>query len=206
MERFNRMSIAAAGLVAGALLLATPALAGIHTWDVKEVFSNANGNIQFIELLDAGATGTEINVGNGTLTSTLHPAGFAFGQGQVAPPTNGRRYLIATAAFAALAGAPTPDVIIPAGLTPFFDTSGDTVTFSSGDSLTFGAVPTNGIDSFDEDAGVAVNSPENYAGVSGSVNAAPAVPSASTLALVTIALAMVMTVVTLHRRREAVAS
>ena len=170
MSNRVHLALALSLAVSSGSLVAPAAHAGIHTWDVKEVFSNDDGTIQFVELFDAGVGGTEVNVGNGTLTSTQHPTGFAFGQGQVAQPTNGKRYLIATADFAAIPGAPTPDVIIPANRTPFFSTSGSTITFSSGDSLVFGPVPTNGIDSFDEDTGVGPNSPTNYAGQSGSID------------------------------------
>jgi len=194
-------------LFAASLWLAPAAGAGIHTWDVKEVFTNSDGTIQFVELFDAGAGGTEVNVGNGSLTSTLHPTGFAFGQGTVTPPTNGKRYLVATADFAALPGAPVPDVIIPANRTPFFSTTGTTtITFSSGDSLVFSNPPTNGIDSFDENAGVGPNSPTNYAGNSGSVDASdppppPGVPAWSAPAAVLTASLLGLAAITRTRRR-----
>ncbi len=161
------------------LLAASTSTAGVHTWDVREVFSNHDGTIQYVELFDAGAGGTETGVGNGTLTSSLNT--FNWANGPVTPPTNGKSYLIATAAFAALPGAPTPDVIIPATDVPFFDPAGDTISFGAIDSLVFGAVPINGTDSFDEISGVGPNSPKNYAGVQGSVSAGgpPAVPTAS---------------------------
>lgn len=170
----GRLSLALATprLVAlGALLClaAAPAAAGIHTWDVREVFSNADGTVQFVELFDAGAGGNEVNVGNGSLTTSL--GSFSWSNGPVAPPTNGRRYLIATPAFAALPGAPTPDVIVAPANVPIFENTGDTVSFGSFDSMTFGAVPTNGTDSLDDVAGVGANSPTNYAGVTGSVDA-----------------------------------
>lgn len=178
-------------LAAAALLAASTASAGIHTWDVREVFSNHDGTIQYVELFDAGAGGTETGVGNGTLTSSLNT--FSWTNGPVAPPTNGKSYLIATAAFAALPGAPTPDVIIPATDVPFFDPAGDTISFGAIDSLVFGAVPTNGTDSFDEIAGVGANTPKNYAGVQGNVSAGgpPAVPTASFWAMALLASALV---------------
>ena len=182
---FDSIPLAALPFSFVVFFLATSATAGIHTWDVLEVFSNSDGSVQYVELLDIGTTGTEVGVGNGSLTSSLHS--FSWSNGSVTGPTNGRRYLIATAAFAALPGAPTPDVIIPAENVPFFDATGDTISFAGVDSLVFGAIPTNGLDSFDEDDGVATNSPENYAGVTGSVDAsgsAPGVPSASATILV----------------------
>ena len=172
--RLGRCKVFLAGLVATTTALAAgSASAGIHTWDVVEVFSNADGSIQYVELLDRGLTGNEVNVGTGTLTSSL--GSFVFTGGAVTAPTDGKRYLVATAAFAALPGAPTPDEIIPPGNTPFFDTTGDTITFSSGDALIFPAVPTNGTDSWDEDVigNVGPNSPENYAGTQVNVDASP---------------------------------
>lgn len=160
------------GLVA---LAASPAFAGIHTWDVAEVFSNADGTIQFVELVDNGTTGGEINVGNGSITSSLGT--ISWSNGAVTGPTNGRRYLIATPAFAALPGAPTPDVVVPPANVPMFDIAGDTVSFGSVDSMTFPAVPTDGLQSIDDATGVGQNSPENYAGQTGSVNANPAPPA-----------------------------
>ena len=158
----------------GTLLFAGAASAGIHTWDVNEVFSNADGTIQYVELVDNGTGGNEINVGNGSLSSSLQS--ISWSQGQVSPPTTGRKYLIATPGFAALAGAPTPDVIMDPSNVPFFDVAGDSVAFGSWDSWTFAGVPTNGIDSLDRTAGVGQNSPENYAGETGSVDASPAPP------------------------------
>src|SRR5262245_14163533 len=38
------------------LSLAPAALAGAHTWDVWEVFSNASGTVQFVELKDPVGT------------------------------------------------------------------------------------------------------------------------------------------------------
>jgi len=45
------------------------AWAGAHTWDVNEVFSNADGSIQFIELRENNGTPNETGVGNQTLSS-----------------------------------------------------------------------------------------------------------------------------------------
>lgn len=147
------------------------AFAGIHTWDVNEVFSNADGTIQFVELWEAGGGATEFGVGNGTITSNTQT--HSFGNGPVGGDTGNKYYLIATQAFADLPGAPTPDEIIPAGKIPFFDVAGDTVAFGTYDSWTFGAVPTGGTQSLHKLTGQGVNSPTNYAGATGSVDASP---------------------------------
>lgn len=154
------------------MIFAGPAAAGIHTWDVREVFSNADGSVQFVELIDNGTGGGEINVGNGSITTNLQGT-ISWANGPVAAPTNGRSYLIATPDFAALPGAPTPDVIVAPINVPIFDNAGDTVSFGAFDSMTFGAVPTNGTDSLDDLTGVGLNTPTNYAGTTGSVDASP---------------------------------
>jgi len=165
--------------LAVALLNSSVAFAAVHTWDVNEVFSNADGTIQFVELREANGTPNETGVGNGSLSSNEQTA-FSFGNGPVAAPTSNKFYLIATQSFADLPGAPVPDVIIPAGKIPFFATTGSKVNFGTVDSWTFGAVPTNGTDSLDRITGVGPNSPTNYAGTSGSVDASPPPPPVPT--------------------------
>jgi len=160
-------------LAAFALLAlgADPALAGIHTWDVSEVFSNADGTIQFVELVEANGGNAEGGVGNGSISSNTKV--FNWANGAVANTAN-KKYLVATPAFASLPGAPTPNAIISAGTLPFFfQPSGDTVSFAVYDSCVFGAIPTDGVHSFDCVTNTTVvNSPTNFAGTSGSVIAA----------------------------------
>ena len=176
-------------LVVACALGAGSASAGVHTWDVNEVFSNADGTIQFVELWEANGTPGETGVGNGTITSNTQS--HSFGNGPVVGPTTNKYYLIATQAFADLPGAPVPDEIIPAGKIPFFATTGDTVAFGGFDSWTFGAVPTNGTDSLDRLTGVGANSPTNYAGDTGSVDASPApIPVSSPMAALVLAAAV----------------
>lgn len=151
-------------------LAAATAHAGSHTWDVSEVFSNADGTIQFIELFEANGTPNEIGLGGHTISSTMTGNMFTI-PSNVASPTSNRHFLMATADFAALPGAPTPDVIIPAGVVPFFDINGDTVSYVPWDSFTFGAVPTDGIMSMNDGGIIAPNTPTNYAGDTATVNA-----------------------------------
>jgi hypothetical protein len=146
------------------------AFAGRHTWDVSEVFSNADGTIQFVELVEANGTPGEIAVGGQLIASASLAHSFAIAS-NVDSPTSNRHLLFATQSFADLPGAPTPDQIIPAGLIPFFDINGDTVSYGPYDTFVFGAVPTNGIDSMNDGGVVAPNSPTNYAGATGSVDA-----------------------------------
>jgi hypothetical protein len=156
-----------------------PAIAGIHTWDVSELFSNADGTIQFVELVEAGGGDFETGVSGGTIHSNLHD--FTWSSSPVTNTAN-KKYLVATPAFAALTGAPTPDAIIsPASNIPFFSPDGfvtfvvyDTCTFGSGSLPPVPPVPTNGVGSLNcvTDTIALNNSPTNYAGATGSVKAA----------------------------------
>jgi hypothetical protein len=150
-------------------LHAGPARAGTHTWDVSEVFSNADGTIQFVELKEAEGGDTEGGVGNGSISSNTK--NFAWANGAVANTAN-KYYLVATPGFAILPGAPTPNAIIAPGSVPFFNPSGDSVSFGPYDTCTFGPIPTNGTLSYDcltDTSGV--NSPTNFAGATGIVTA-----------------------------------
>ena len=83
--------------------------------------------------------------------------------------------LLATADFASLPGAVTPDFTLPDG---FLFTPDGIVNYIGANSLTYGCLPTDGVLSLHCDANngimctatsVAVNSPTNYAGASGSI-------------------------------------
>jgi hypothetical protein len=151
------------------------ALAGAHTWDVNEVFTNADGTIVFIELREANGTPGETGLGGRVISADGTGKSVTI-LSNVAAPTSNKFYLLATQSFADLPGAPTPDRIIPPTAVPFFNVAGDTVRYSTLDAFTFGAVPTDGINSRNRLTGIAANSPTNYAGQTGSVNAAGPIP------------------------------
>ncbi len=167
-----RMAIGALAGAACLGLAGAPAMAGSHSWDVGEIFSNADGTIQFIELKNGPLAG-EIFLAGLTLTSTTNT--FTFPSNLVGPTTN-KDLLLATAGFAALPGAPPPDHII---VDNFFSTSGDTLTYHVYDTISFtpGQLPTNGCHSLNRYLGSLVsgtNSPRNYAGATGTVFVNPA--------------------------------
>src|SRR5262245_50437723 len=149
------------------------AIAGAHTWDVYELFSNADGTLQFIELRETGGGAFEVGVGGHTVTSSTRT--FTIGS-NVVSPTGFKSILFATASFAALPGAPTPDYIIPPN---FFSVTADTVTYNPYDTWTFtaGQLPTDGVASMQRNCPECPNSPTNYAGQTGTVNANPPAPA-----------------------------
>jgi serralysin len=204
MMRIRSLSIYGAVACAAVLLQTSVALAGVHTWDVNEVFSNADGSVQFVELWESAGGAGEVGVPGQTLSSIARS--FTITGAVLAPPASNKFYLLATAEFAALPGAPVPDAIIPPGPPTniaFFDIAGDTVAFGGFDNWAFGAVPTNGTDSLDRFLGVGANSPTNYAGDTGSVAAPPSVPLTSwSIGLVLTALVLLSGFAVLSRRHQ----
>ena len=163
-----------------ALLAPAHVHAKAHLWRISEVYSNADGTIQFIELNECCGSNQERNLDVTSITSNANT--YLFPNDLPLFPFTAFAYvLIATADFAALPGAPTPDYIIPDN---FFDPSGDLVTYVGGlDEMVLppGALPTDGTTSLHRDINTGVltpgpNSPTNFSGVMGSVSLPSAVP------------------------------
>ncbi len=151
-------------------------MAGSHTWDVVEVFSNGDGSVQFIEIKECCGLPNEVNIG--WVRSNANGNQYNFPANLPAGSTANAHVLLGTVAFAALPGAPTPDHPIPAN---FFNTSAEPspgVEYYVYDDFVFsvGQLPTNGKDSLNRVGASIVagpNSPTNFAGVSGNVDACP---------------------------------
>ncbi|HET9481417.1 MAG TPA: hypothetical protein VFP98_06665 [Candidatus Polarisedimenticolia bacterium] len=166
------MRKATRSIALGMLVLAaagSQATAGGHTWRIKELFSNADGTIQFIEVWESLGGAGEVNTQGHNIVSNTHSVAV---NGPVASPTSFRRLLFGTPAFQALPGAPPVDQTIVAN---FFNPNGDTITYTALDVQSFGpgVLPTDGIRSLNRDGTTGVNSPENYAQEVGSVDASP---------------------------------
>lgn len=129
------------------------ARAAFHLWHVKEVFSNADGSVQFIELFNSFdgeqfvANHTLRAVSDGVVKNFLLP-----GNLPNTPSTANTHMLIATPAFASLPGAVTPNFTLPAGSVPFFNPSASNITISfsgSNDAMSFSGslLPEDGFNS-----------------------------------------------------------
>jgi hypothetical protein len=168
-------------LLVGIFLWAAASVqAGSHTWQFNEIF-DSTGRIQFIELVCHGDP--DENFVGGLLVTTNNGS-FTF-PGHLAGSTLERFLLLATARFAALPGAPTPDYIIPEN---FISLNGGFIRYNpSGNYDTWnygpGVIPTNGTSTvqftdwtpFSSNDTFVVspsNSPTNYNGGTGSINAA----------------------------------
>ena len=180
-------------VVLGALVCAFPAQAGHHQWIISEIYSNADGTIQFVELL--GTADNEQGIGPFSVT-TLGPEGSVASSASLTPnlpstATDGAYLLIGTAGYATIAaaqGAPAPDRTLP--INNFLELTGDRVRYAgigaTDRAYGAGGIPTDGIDSNDyENPSGTVNTPENFAGATGSINASvAAVPMLSRLGIV----------------------
>ncbi len=169
MSDRNRRRVSVAS---GVVLIATSMVyGGAHTWRVNELFSDSTGTIQFIEIKECCGGNFETGVNGQSMTSNSRIYTLS---GPAISQTANKTLLIATPAFAALPGVPTPNYVIPVGSVPFFSTSGDTVAYSIYHSLTFaaGQLPTDGVHSLEAGLATPCNTPTNFAGATTTINLA----------------------------------
>ena len=151
----------AAVLAASALLLASSATveASFHLWKMTEIYSNADGTVQFLEF--AVPFDGEQFVAGHTLSSTVGGTTRTFTFPDNLPQgTFNKTFLIGTEGFAAL-GLVAPDFVVQNG---FFSAGGGTANFSDLDVWNYPALPTSGGKSLSRDGATATNSPMNFAG------------------------------------------
>jgi hypothetical protein len=181
------MRILAAFLLAA---LALPANATFHLWYVNEVYSNADGSVQYIEMKAAASgqqfiRGHTIRTISGSNSNTYTfpndlPGDSAdgggydpYGYGGYGGETIYKTFLIATQGFAAL-NIVTPDFVVPNG---FIFRNGGTISFAEGaNTYTHGALPTDNR-SLSADRTPQNTSPQNFAGLFAAVPASTAATS-----------------------------
>jgi hypothetical protein len=159
-------------IAAGLAIASSRVRASFHEWKITEVYSDASGTNQFIEMFDPAPGENFINTFGAFIGSNSNSYSFP---SDLAGDTTNTHLLIATPGFAGLPGGVIPDFTIPAH---FFSPAGDTINYDFLNSLTFsaGQLPTNGVNSLnrayaDPSIGAsAVNSPTNFNGDVGSVS------------------------------------
>ena len=174
--RANRRHGARRWLVAFALALCVAqAQAAFHLYRIEQLYTNADGTVQFVVLGETTGADGENQWAGRTLRATD-----AAGQRTYTFPTNlpsartgFTKVLVATAGFAAL-GIVAPDYMMPAGFLPI---AGGTLNYAGVDQITFGPLPTDGANSLSRGGAAIPNVATNFAGQSGSVvvNAGPPV-------------------------------
>jgi hypothetical protein len=165
-------------------LFGLPAKATFHLWKIDQVFSNAGGSVQFIEL-STSASGQQLLSGH-TITA-MSPGGGYYGGGgmtnsftfptDLPGDTTNHHFLVATQGFANL-GLVTPDYVVPNGFL-FLPTG--SINYAGVDSVTYASLPTDGLHSIDHDGNVMAASATNFAGQSAALSTTPPMTQASAL-------------------------
>ena len=127
------------------------ASANFHTWEIAELYSNADGTIQFVQLRETlGAVGEHLLAGRAlTVTRAGGVAkSYVFPNDLPSPNTANRYVLIATQGYGD-AGATygefrsaMPDYVMP---NQFLPTDGGTINYAGVDSVSFGPLPDTGV-------------------------------------------------------------
>jgi hypothetical protein len=158
-------------LLAVFVLLFVPlsASARFHLWQITEVYSNANGSVQFVEAEVVNPIDNE----NLTATKHLTSSGTDYTIPTDLPTTTVTHYLLfATPAFASQPGCTNvvPDFTL-AGPNFMSTVGADLINFANVNSFSYtgGELPTDGVKSLNEPFNsnvrtTADNSPTNYAG------------------------------------------
>jgi hypothetical protein len=155
----------------GFLFAAAQVHAAFHLWTMNELYSSADGTVQFLEFT-ALSGGQQFLSGQQLIVTNNAGATHTFSFPRDLPgDTSGRRMLIGTQSFAAL-GIVAPDYTVPDG---FFFQAGGMVNFAFVESWIYPALPSGNL-SLNRSGSTSVNSPTNFAGASGSV-----VPAAAAL-------------------------
>ncbi|MDD5198510.1 MAG: hypothetical protein PHC88_01790 [Terrimicrobiaceae bacterium] len=175
IHRAKLRGILLSTLLAAAAL--SPARATFHLWQIIEVYSDATGTVQYVELT-TNSPDEDLLAGHTFKSSTNT---FTFG-GNLSGSTAGRHLLLATPGYFALPGVPPADFNL--GKNNFFNVNGDTLDYAGVNTLTFtaGQLPLDGTNSLNRAFNpptpttftVAAMSPMNF-GVNSSTPSAPKV-------------------------------
>lgn len=148
---------------------ATIAGATFHTFRIDQMYSNADGSVQFVVLRESSGNDGEHQWNGRVLRATDLQGGqqvLIFPGNLPSTETANRQVLVATPGFAAL-GIVTPDYTIPAGFLPM---AGGSLNFAGVHQVGFVSLPTDGSGALSASGAVVPNVATNFAGTSGSVS------------------------------------
>src|SRR5207249_9921491 len=151
------------GLIASIIAcVGTHAWADFHNFMLEELYSNADGTVQYVVLHEThGLNGQNLWSGH-TLTSTHAGVSktYPFASDLPSNRTANSRVLVATQGFADLHFV-APDYVIPNG---FFATDGVTVNYAGVDEVAFGPLSTDGATALTRSGATIANIATNFAG------------------------------------------
>lgn len=167
------MDILVRGLVAVtfviAAFVASPAQASFHLFQIEQVYSDSDGEVQYVVLREASGANGE-NLWAGQVLVSQNAAGVtksvSFPVNLPSSATANRSVLIATPGFAAL-GLLAPDYLMPARFVP---TAGGSLDYGSGsDRVTLPPLPTDGATAVMRTGALVAAIPQNFGGATANV-------------------------------------
>lgn len=182
-------------------------MAASHLWRFNEIFSNADGTVQYIEMQECCGGTAEHGLSGKWVVAVNASNQFNF-PGNISGNTANQFLLLATQGFADTPGAPTPDYIIPDGFVPLNGDDLEYWNYTAADwSYSAGQLPTDGVMALEvtqpSGGNVVVNSPTNFAGQSGSIDVGdPIVPATSEWGMLAMALVVLTVGTVLFVRRR----
>ena len=159
-------------------LAAAPANAAFHLFRIDQVYSNADGTVQYVVMREVtGSNGENFWAGNRLETMAMDGTKqqFTFLSNLPSGSTASRSVLIATASFAAL-NVVAPDYIVPDHFIP--TGGGGKLDYASGtDEIALPALPADGVTAIDRFGNRVAATPTNFAGATATLTApAPSTP------------------------------
>ncbi len=153
--------------------------ASFHLWAVTELYSSADGSVQFVKLTNNSSFGTEYFLGGHVITCTGSPGisnTFAFPTNLPAVSTVNKTFLIGTRNLATVPGGVIPDYVFTNQGPFLFLNTGATNTVgiigSAESRAAYTNLPTDGVSSLVGLGGslvVATNSPKNFSDEANSI-------------------------------------
>jgi len=141
-------AVARIALLAACVLAARPAAAD-HAFTIDQLYSNADGSIQYVVLRETAGLDNQDGFAGLALTASAggRIATFTFTGNLPSAQTARRAVLVATQGYVAAAGKTVefaqvpPDFVVP---NRFLPTVGGTVTFAGGDHMSYDSLPGDG--------------------------------------------------------------
>jgi hypothetical protein len=149
---------------------AAPAHAEFHQFRIDQIFSNADGRVQYVVLRESTGSNGEDRWAGHALAMSSAGAGtkaVSFMTNLPSPATASRSVLVATSGFAAL-GLVAPDYTMPDG---FLAIGGGTLDYAGADQVTYASLPTDGATAIDHARNRVAATPKNFAGASATLMA-----------------------------------
>ncbi|MBI3850294.1 MAG: hypothetical protein HY298_08405 [Verrucomicrobia bacterium] len=147
------------------------AYATFHLWDISEVYSSADGTVQFIELTNNSSATIEGSLSGITITcyNAQRTNSYTFPNDLLGSTLN-KTFLIGTTNSASVPAGVTPDYFVPDN---FLLLEGGTINYGDVDIVVYTNLPTNGVASLVRSGASMIfsitNSPKNFENVSNSI-------------------------------------